>query len=44
MIEGGSAYVWAAYAVALISLLGLAGTVTIRAAYWAREARKLGRQ
>jgi hypothetical protein len=41
MIEGGWAYIWAAYAVALGALAALALVVTSRLAHWARAARAL---
>ena len=41
MIEGGLAYVYAAYAVAGLALAGAALIVALRTRYWAREARKL---
>lgn len=41
MIEGGWAYVAAAYAVTVIGLGGLAAAAFLRADHWARRARDL---
>lgn len=41
MIEGGWAYVYAAYAVALGGLGALTLIIVIRAIRWGREAKKL---
>jgi|CXWL01.1.fsa_nt_gi hypothetical protein len=41
MIEGGWAYVYAAYAVALGGLAALTLIFVLRAIRWAREAKKL---
>jgi hypothetical protein len=41
VVEGGWAYVWGAYALALGGLGALAAIVAVRAAYWARQARAL---
>ncbi|HRE44419.1 MAG TPA: heme exporter protein CcmD [Terricaulis sp.] len=43
MVEGGLAFVWGSYALAGVSLAGLALVVLLRARHWAREARKLDR-
>ena len=40
-VEGGWAYVWGAYALALCALGVLAAIVARRAAHWARQARAL---
>lgn len=44
MIAGGLEYVWAAYAVALVALAGLAGVVAVRLRHWANRARDLDRK
>ena len=44
MIEGGWAYVWGAYALALGGLAVLALGVAWRAAYWAKQARELDKK
>ncbi len=41
MIEGGWAYVYAAYAVTGLALAGAALVVALRARHWAKQARKL---
>ena len=41
MIEGGWAYIWAAYAVTLVALGALAGVVIWRLRFWAARAREL---
>jgi len=41
MIEGALSYVYASYAVAGVLLGGIVLYVLARAAYWAREAKKL---
>jgi heme exporter protein CcmD len=43
MIEGGWAYVWAAYALALGALGVLALLVLLRLRHWAKRARELDR-
>lgn len=41
MIEGGWAYVWPAYAIALCALAALTVTVLVRLRTWSRRAREL---
>jgi len=41
MIEGGWAYVWAAYALTSGGMLALVVVVASRARYWAKRARAL---
>jgi hypothetical protein len=44
MIEGGWAYIWIAYALALIALGALTLIVTLRLAHWSKRARELERR
>lgn len=44
MIEGGWAYVWPAYAVALVGLTVLAFVVVARLRAWERRARELDKR
>jgi heme exporter protein CcmD len=41
MIVGGWTFVWAAYAVAGVGLVGLVAFVLTRARHWARQERAL---
>lgn len=41
MIEGGWAYIWGAYGVALVALVALTLMVTLRLAQWSKRARAL---
>lgn len=41
MIEGALGYVWAAYAVAGVGLLGLVVVTVARLAHWSRQANVL---
>lgn len=41
MISGGFQYVYAAYAVAVVALAGLAGVVMLRLRHWRARARDL---
>jgi hypothetical protein len=40
MIEGGWAYIWAAYALALVALGALTISVLLRLLHWAKRARE----
>jgi heme exporter protein D len=43
MIEGGWAFVWAAYALTISALAVLGVAVMLRLRHWARRARELDR-
>lgn len=40
MIEGGWAYVWGAYGLAVAALVALSVMVALRLAYWAKRAKE----
>jgi len=44
MIESGWAYIWGAYALALVTLLVLTLVVMLRLAHWSKRARSLERK
>jgi heme exporter protein CcmD len=41
MVEGGWAFVWAAYALTIGSMVALSIVVALRSRHWARQSRKL---
>jgi heme exporter protein D len=44
MIDGGWAYIWPAYGLALTALTVLALVVVLRLAHWSKRARELERR
>lgn len=44
MIDGGWAYIWGAYGVALAALVVLTLVVVLRLAHWSKRARELERR